>query len=132
MSLSEGERVHFARQLLLTELGPEAHERLLQAQASVPADAAERACAAFALYTVRAGLGTRTHGAPTVHAEGMTVHAVLPTEAELGALAGSPERAPAVALICGAIAATAAVLEAAGVAASPPHLEQLCVLSEEV
>jgi hypothetical protein len=132
MALTEGERVLYARQLLLAEFGPEAHERMAQTQPSLAVDADGRARAAFALYAARAGLGRRPDLSVCTETENGVRRAVLPNVAALDALAGSPERAPAVALICGAFAATAAVFEAAGVPACPAHLEQLSVLAEEL
>jgi hypothetical protein len=125
MALGAGERVLYARQLLLTELRDDAHERVLETRTAVEGSPAPRALAVFEDYAARAGLGVRPGSGPALSVR-------LPSEAELLRHAGSRERKAAVAALAGALAAASAVLRAAGADVPEDSSSLLSVVSEDV
>jgi len=126
MALTEGERVLYARQLLLAELREPVHARVLAARAELSGAPSAAARDAFECYATRAGLGAQAS------AESPAIRIALPSETELAALAGPAARSPALAMLAGALSATRAVLSAAGIDPGVDVLRQLSVVSEDV
>jgi hypothetical protein len=100
VTLAELDRVRFARHLLLPEIGQSGQARLLAASVRVSEGADEGALAVAREYLERAGVRLEREGEHTLS---------LPSQAEVAALAGSPELVEAARALTGALAAVEAV-----------------------
>jgi sulfur-carrier protein adenylyltransferase/sulfurtransferase len=100
VTLAELDRVRFARHLLLPEIGQSGQERLLAASVRASAAADTGALAVAREYLERAGVRVDGEGERTL---------VLPSEADVLALAGSPELVEAARALAGALAAVEVV-----------------------
>jgi len=115
--LSPAQKQRFARQLLLTEIGPSGQERLCASRVRVPPGADPRAGAVARDYLERAGVSVLSGDG---HANALPV----PAAEAVRAIAGAPALEEAAAALCGALAAVEAIKAELGVgrAAGMPKL----------
>lgn len=123
MGLSARDRTRYARQLLLPQIGEAGQERLLASSVHAAPDAEPGVLAVARSYLERAGLRVASEpGAPTL---------ALVSADELSRVAGDPALLEAARALTGALAAVAALREAAAFG-SPvqPVVPTLCVPEE--
>jgi hypothetical protein len=125
MSLSERDRVRFARQLLLPELGEAGQERLLAGRVRAADGADPEALEVARTYLERAGVSvTSNHEASELR---------VATTDELERLAGRPELLEAARALAGALAAVHAVqtVAAFGPGAASPAIAAIPTICSE-
>jgi len=123
--LSDADKALYARQILLSELGLEGQQRLVNAVARIAASSDARAREVARAYLLRGGVGTAA--AP----EAAAVSVAVPDSVEVQRIAGDPALEGCAAWLAGAFAAVEAIKQAAGVG-TPAALDPECVLSREV
>lgn len=123
--LSDADKVLYARQILLSELGPAGQERLAATEVRIAAAADARVSIVARDYLVRAGVGSQ----PRALLAPLDVSAA--SQAEVERVAGSAALEGCAAWLLGSFAAVEAIKAAAGVG-TPAALDPKFVLAREV
>jgi hypothetical protein len=129
--LSDADKALYARQILLSEVGLEGQQRLLDAQSRVADGADARVTAVARDYLARAGVGSPQPSGSDLQPgpRELVVDAALGTE--VARVAGDSELEDCAAWLLGAFAAVEAIKAAVG-AGTPAALDPEFVLSREV
>ena len=125
MTLTDRERVLYARQLLLAEVGPAGQARLFAARAEPASPDADSGALALARdYLTRAGLGRHAEQASK------SVPIAVPASASIEGLFEHPEHAPVARALVGALCAVETIKTALELGTPGPTLPPFS-LSEE-